>query len=116
MAFARSARDLRWAGFVRRCTSIRAGFKTTEGSNNASSSARAIENHADCLAGVWAHSYYRKGRLDRRAILEGMNIAYRIGDKQPNDEKNWGTPEERVRWFLTGYTSGDFYECSGALR
>jgi predicted metalloprotease len=61
---------------VRRCTSIRAGFKTTEGSNNASSNARAIENHADCLAGVWAHSYYRKGRLDRRAILEGMNIAH----------------------------------------
>jgi predicted metalloprotease len=87
-----------------------------EGSNNTSGSARAIENHADCLAGVWARSYHRKGRLDRRAILEGINMAYRIGDKQPNDEKNWGTPEERVRWFLTGYTSGDFYECSGALR
>ena len=86
-----------------------------EDTNNASSNARAIENHADCLAGVWARSYYQRGHLDRRAILEGINMAYDIGDKHPNDERNWGTPEERVRWFLTGYTSGDFYECSGAL-
>jgi len=88
----------------------------SEGFNNASSNARAIENHADCLAGVWARSYYQRGHLDRRAILEGINIAYGIGDKQPNDARNWGTPEERVRWFLTGYTSGDLYGCSGALR
>lgn len=91
------------------------GF-TSEGTNNALSNARAIENHADCLAGLWAHSYYERDHLDRRAILEGINIAYGIGDKQQNDERNWGTPEERARWFLTGFTSGDFSECSGALR
>jgi len=89
---------------------------TSEGSNNASSDARAMENHADCLAGVWARSYHEGGHLDRRAILEGINIAYGIGDKKPNDGRNWGTPEERARWFLSGFTSGDFYECSGALR
>lgn len=87
-----------------------------EGQNNSSSNARLIENHADCLAGVWARSYHERDRLDRRAILEGINLAYGIGDEDPNDEKSWGTPEERARWFLTGYTSGDFSECSGALR
>ena len=89
---------------------------TSEDQSNASSNARAIENHADCLAGLWARSYYERGHLDRRAILEGINIAYGIGDKHPNAGRNWGTPEERVRWFLTGFTSGDFSECSGALR
>jgi predicted metalloprotease len=78
---------------------------------------RALENHADCLAGVWAHAYYERGRLDRRAILEGINLVYAIGLDQPQDggEARWGTSEERVRWFLTGYTSGEFPECSGAL-
>jgi predicted metalloprotease len=87
-----------------------------EGYNNAASNARVMENHADCLAGLWARSYYEGGHLDRRAILEGINLAYGIGDHRPNDGVTWGTPEERARWFLTGYTSGAFSECSRALR
>ena len=86
-----------------------------EGFNAASGNARALENHADCLAGVWARSYYERGHLDRTAILEGINLAYDIGDDQPKDGEDWGTTEERARWCFTGYTSGDFSGCSGAL-
>ncbi len=88
-----------------------------ENQNSNSSNSRAIEDHADCLAGVWVRSYHKRGHLDRRAILEGINLTYAIGDHKPNDGREaYGTPEERVRWFLTGYTSGVFSECSGALR
>ena len=89
----------------------------SEDQNSNSSNSRAIENHADCLAGVWSRSYYKRGHLDSDAILEGINLTYAIGDHQPNDGREaYGTPEERVRWFLTGYTSGVFSDCSGALR
>ncbi len=88
-----------------------------EDQTNKMSNSRALENHADCLAGVWARSYYLRGHLDRRAILEGINMTYDTGDFQPRDDGGgWGTPEERVRWFLTGYTSVDFSECSRVLR
>ncbi len=89
-----------------------------EDQSPASSDSRAFENNADCLAGLWARSYYERGRLDRRAILEGMNFTYSAGYRGTEEDGGvgWGTPEERVRWFLTGYTSGEFSECSGAWR
>jgi predicted metalloprotease len=84
---------------------------TSEDSNS-----RAIEDHADCLAGVWTRSYQESGHLDDGAIFEGVNFAYAIGkDQREEGGKGWGTHEERVRWFLTGYTSGDLSGCSGAL-
>ena len=91
------------------------GYFTDENNSFAASNIRAIENHADCLAGVWARSYYERGHLNRTAIFEGIRVAFAWGDRDPNDGEDWGTPEERVRWFLTGYTSGDFPGCSGAL-
>ena len=93
------------------------GYVGEDHDGPASSNNRALENHADCLAGLWARSYYERDRLDRRAILEGINFSYSAGYRQAGEGGvGWGTPEERVRWFLTGYTSGEFSECSGALR
>jgi hypothetical protein len=35
---------------------------------------------ADCFAGVWAHSTYQRGLLERGDLEEGLNAAAAVGD------------------------------------
>lgn len=73
----------------------------------------AFENQADCFAGVWAYSYYARGGLDDDAVLEGINATYGFGDARSEEEgKDHGSPTERLRWFLTGYDTGDPSQCA----
>jgi predicted metalloprotease len=76
-----------------------------------------LELQADYLAGVWAHHAQEKWKfLDRKDLEDAKNAAYRIGDDylqkqargrvQP-DSFTHGTSEQRQKWFLKGFRTGD---------
>lgn len=77
-----------------------------------------IELQADCFAGVWASRL--DGILEPGDIDEALNAAERIGDDylqaragravNPHTFTH-GTSEQRQRWFLTGYETGDPNQC-----
>ncbi|MGU3537087.1 KPN_02809 family neutral zinc metallopeptidase [Methylobacterium sp. A54F] len=80
-----------------------------------------IELMADCLAGVWAkNSNDRFNSLEQGDIEEALNAASAIGDdklqKQSQgyavpDSFTHGSSEQRMRWFNTGYKSGQTRSC-----
>jgi predicted metalloprotease len=53
-----------------------------------------------------------------RAKWYGEPVAHKKVSSKPSitrleeEGKNHGSPEERVRWFLTGYTTGDPQQCA----
>lgn len=74
-----------------------------------------MELQADFYAGVWAH-YAKDLKIDRQDIEEAMNAANAIGDDKLQKEAQGyvvpdsfthGTSEQRVRWFMKGYETGD---------
>ncbi|WP_026452489.1 KPN_02809 family neutral zinc metallopeptidase [Aequorivita capsosiphonis] len=74
----------------------------------------ALELQADFYAGVWAH--YNKEYLEEGDIEEALSAANAVGDDaiqkrtqgdvQP-DSFTHGTSEQRMKWFMKGYNSGD---------
>lgn len=80
-----------------------------------------IELQADCYSGIWArHARDRFGSIERGDIAEAMNAAKQIGDDtlQRNAGRRvmphtftHGTSEQRQRWFLTGFESGELATC-----
>ena len=76
-----------------------------------------LELQADFLAGVWAHHAQRtKNILEQGDIEEGMNAASAVGDDRIQrqsqgyvvpDSFTHGTSEQRLRWFLKGFKTGD---------
>jgi predicted metalloprotease len=83
----------------------------------AESIAVRMELQADFYAGVWAHYADKtKGVLQPGDIEEAIRAAEAIGDdalqKQAQghvvpDSFTHGTSEQRMRWFMKGYKSGD---------
>lgn len=88
------------------------------------------ELQADCFAGVWTHHAAtvpdaQTGEilileLDDDDIREAMNAAKAVGDDtiqessgQQVNPDGWthGSSEQRQRWFMTGYDSGDPDRC-----
>ncbi|NNE79484.1 MAG: hypothetical protein HKN18_04345 [Silicimonas sp.] len=80
-----------------------------------------IELQADCYSGIWARAADEKfGTLERGDIAEAMNAAKQIGDDtlqrnagrvpQPHTFTH-GTSEQRQRWFVRGYETGDMQAC-----
>ncbi|AKS41316.1 KPN_02809 family neutral zinc metallopeptidase [Wenzhouxiangella marina] len=79
------------------------------------------ELQADCFSGVWAHhAQQRHDWLEPGDIEEALNTAAAIGDDRLQrqsrgsvvpDSFTHGTSEQRVRWFRTGFDSGDFQRC-----
>ena len=80
-----------------------------------------MELQADCYAGVWAHYADRQaGMLEAGDLEEGLRAAAAIGDDrlqrqagrrvQPETFTH-GSSEQRVRWFRTGYQTGDEDAC-----
>lgn len=77
-----------------------------------------LELQADCLSGVWARNV--DGLLEPGDLQEALNAARMIGDDhlqkrsgrvpQPHTFTH-GTSEQRVRWFGTGYKSGQIASC-----
>jgi uncharacterized protein len=81
-----------------------------------------MELQADCLAGVWAGTLNEqvKTRLEPGDIEEGLNAASQIGDDMMQrrtqgyvvpDAFTHGSSEQRVRWFRTGFESGNISTC-----
>jgi len=76
-----------------------------------------LELQADFLAGVWAHHAQRmKSILEPGDMDEALNAASAVGDdriqKQQQgyvepDAFTHGTSEQRQRWFLKGFETGD---------
>jgi uncharacterized protein len=79
-----------------------------------------LELQADCYAGVWASSVYARGILDPGDIDEALGAAAAVGDDRIQQQTQGridpetfthGTSEQRVRWFRTGFDSGDPNDC-----
>ena len=79
-----------------------------------------LELQADCLAGVWAHSVYARGDLERGDIEEGLAAAQAVGDDRIQEQagmtvnpETWthGSSAERQRWFERGFESGESAQC-----
>ncbi|MCB1089337.1 MAG: neutral zinc metallopeptidase, partial [Verrucomicrobiae bacterium] len=76
-----------------------------------------LELQADFFAGVWAHHAQKMKRiLEEGDVEEALRAANAIGDdtlqKQMQghvvpDSFTHGTSEQRMRWFLKGFKTGD---------
>jgi len=84
----------------------------------------ALELQADCYAGVWAaHADEVSGgrvALEPDDLQEGLRAASAVGDdtlqrqtrgRVVPDSFTHGTSEQRQRWLLKGYQSGDMKAC-----
>ncbi|MFF4415940.1 neutral zinc metallopeptidase [Streptosporangium sp. NPDC001559] len=90
-----------------------------------------LELQADCYSGVWAKNAYETGLFDkpftRQDIQQALSAASAVGDDSIQertqgrvnpDAFTHGTSAQRVRWFTTGYETGDPNRCdtfSGSL-
>jgi predicted metalloprotease len=80
-----------------------------------------VELMADCLAGVWAMSSNERYKdLTQADVQQAIAAASAIGDdrlqKQSQghvvpDSFTHGSSEQRVRWFMTGFKSGQVKAC-----
>ena len=80
-----------------------------------------VELQADCLAGVWANGAQRKHNfLDPGDVDQALQTASAIGDDRLQKETQGyvvpdsfthGTSEQRKRWFLNGFNSGQASAC-----
>ncbi len=76
-----------------------------------------LELQADFLAGIWAHHAQKlKNILEEGDIEEALNAAAAVGDDRLQksagayvmpDAFTHGSSEQRMRWFLKGWQSGD---------
>jgi predicted metalloprotease len=78
------------------------------------------ELQADCYAGVWGQTAYKKGQLEDGDLQEGLNAAAAVGDDKIQstttgsinpDSFTHGTSAQRVKWFKTGFDSGKPDSC-----
>jgi hypothetical protein len=80
-----------------------------------------IELQADCYAGVWANRAQQKHSfLDPGDVDQALQTASAIGDDRLQKEMQGyvvpdsfthGTSEQRKRWFLSGFNSGQTSAC-----
>jgi uncharacterized protein len=79
-----------------------------------------VELHADCLAGVWAHSAYGRGHATTADLEDALKTAALIGDDfqarnagKPVDPGLFthGSSAQRQHWFATGFESGKPDSC-----
>lgn len=80
-----------------------------------------IELQADCYSGIWARAAEEGlGTLEPGDLEEALNAARAIGDDRLQRQAGrvprphtftHGTSEQRMRWFATGYRSGDMRAC-----
>jgi uncharacterized protein len=79
-----------------------------------------FELQADCFAGVWLHSVYRRGQLTDADIKEALDAAAVVGDDfirnaagqtRPPEEWTHGSSAQRQQWLTTGFESGRPESC-----
>jgi len=75
---------------------------------------------ADCYAGVWGFFAARRNLLDPGDAEEALKAAAAVGDDTIQkrtrgyvvpDGFTHGTSEQRMKWFKTGFQSGDPMLC-----
>jgi predicted metalloprotease len=75
-----------------------------------------LELQADFYAGIWAHHAKEMAGIDRQDIQEGIEAAKAIGDDTLQkrsqgyvvpDAFTHGSSEQRMRWFMRGFETGD---------
>ena len=80
-----------------------------------------LELQADCYAGVWAFYAAKRNLLEPGDLEEGMRAASAVGDDTIQkrsqgyvvpDAFTHGKAEQRVRWFRTGFKTGDPRSCN----
>lgn len=79
------------------------------------------ELQADCYAGVWAYSTYRRGLLEPGDLQEALNASAAVGDDflqksatgsiQP-EQWTHGSSAQRQQWLAVGYDSGKPASCN----
>jgi predicted metalloprotease len=88
----------------------------------AGANARSVrfELQADCLAGVWVHSVYRRGDLTPADLNDALTAAAVVGDDflrnasgqaRPREDWTHGSSAERQRWLATGVEEGRPESC-----
>ena len=105
-------------GTEQKVDALRARGMPAEGDNGTSV---RQELQADCYAGVWANRAQAQNQwLEQGDIEEALNTASAIGDDRLQrqsqgtvvpDSFTHGSSEQRVRWFRTGFESGDPNRC-----
>ena len=79
-----------------------------------------LELQADCYAGVWGHTVYKQGDLEKGDVREALRAAGAVGDDRLQrqatgsinpDSFTHGTSDQRRSWFEKGYESGDPNTC-----
>ena len=79
-----------------------------------------LELQADCYSGVWAHSVFAAGDLERGDVREAIRASAAVGDDrlqrraggQVNpDSFTHGSSEQRTEWFNRGRASGEPADC-----
>jgi predicted metalloprotease len=79
-----------------------------------------FELQADCLAGVWMHSVYRRGVLTDADLNEALTAAAVVGDdfvrnaagrSRPPEEWTHGSSAQRQQWLKTGFEEGRPESC-----
>jgi predicted metalloprotease len=74
-----------------------------------------VELQADCFAGIWKHSSYRRGELSDQQIAEALQAAAVIGDDFQQHQANgtitpedWthGSSAQRQHWLTVGFENG----------
>ena len=82
----------------------------------------ALELQADCYAGIWGHyANQQLNLLEAGDLAEGIAAASAVGDDrlqqmagravQP-DAFTHGSSAQRVKWFKTGFDSGNLASCN----
>ena len=79
-----------------------------------------LELQADCYSGVWAHSVFAAGDLEKGDVQEAIRASAAVGDDrlqsraggQVNpDSFTHGSSEQRTEWFNRGRASGEPGDC-----
>jgi predicted metalloprotease len=94
----------------------RAKEMVRDGRQNDHQASVRLELQADYFAGVWAHHAKDTFKLNEKDIKTAIHAAYEIGDDRLQKKASGrvfpekfthGTSEQRMRWFMEGYRSGD---------
>jgi predicted metalloprotease len=77
----------------------------------------ALELHADCLLGVWAHAQYPQSALGLIAVKQTGRALVAASELDPDAsaEGMHGTGAKRRRWFKNGFESGVGENCDDVL-
>jgi predicted metalloprotease len=76
-----------------------------------------VELWAECLAGVWAFSAYDRGQLQEADVEAAQMGAWGEGamlHEEFGRDGMYGTQQQRITAFMTGYESGSPASCFAA--